>query len=124
MGVWKNFISVFLMAAIVVTVAPPVAAQHQAELERAESEVEMRMREAEIQLEQAAQRIAELSAAELARAGEFESHWLIGNSRPVLGITIGSEGGKEPVEGVRIMGISPGGAAALPADCRADQEPD
>ena len=69
MGVWKNFISVFLMAAIAVTVAPPVAAQDQAELERAESEVEMRMREAEMQLEEAAQRSAERQLDDLFKLG-------------------------------------------------------
>jgi len=103
--------SVVVVAAIAVTVAAPVAAQDQDELERAEREAEMTMREAERQLDEAAQRIAELSAEELARAGEFETHWLIENSRPVLGITIGSEGKSEPVEGVNIIGISPGGAA-------------
>ena len=111
MKVWKNFISVVVVVAIAVTVAAPVAAQDQAELERAEREIEMTMREAERQLDEAAQRIAELSAEELARAGELENHWVIENSRPVIGITIGSEGKSEPVEGVKIAGISPGGAA-------------
>jgi S1-C subfamily serine protease len=111
MKFWKKLISVAVLVAIAVTVAAPVAAQDQAELERAQREVEMSMRDAERQLDEAAQRIAELSAAELARAGEFETHWVIENSRPVIGITIGSESDSEPVEGVKIIGISPGGAA-------------
>ncbi len=112
MKVWKRFICAAAFATIALTIAAPVAAQDQAELERAERDLEMTMREAERQLDEAAQRIAELSAEELARAGEFENVWVMQNSRPVIGITIGSDGDKAPVEGVRIMGISPGGAAS------------
>ena len=111
MKVWKKSMSVVAVAAIAASIAAPARAQDQAELERAEREIEMTMREAERQLDEAAQRIAELSAAELARAGELETHWVIENSRPVIGITIGSESNSEPVEGVKIIGISPGGAA-------------
>lgn len=102
-----------VLATGVVLIAVPVAAQDRAELERAASvrEIDTRMREAEQQLEAAAQRIAELSSEQLARAGEFERRFVFANGRPVLGITIGSGGNKEPVEGVTIMAVSPGGAA-------------
>jgi len=78
---------------------------------------ELSMREAEKQLEEAAQRIAELSSAEIARVGEIDNHWVTETSRPVLGITIGSADDrrpgekKGPVEGVSVIGITPGGAA-------------
>ena len=119
MKVWERLICAAAFATIALTIAAPVAAQDQAELERSERELEMTMREAERQMNQAAQRIAELSAEELARAGEFENSWVMQKSRPVIGITIGSDNDKGPVEGVRIMGISPGGAAGE-AGLRAD----
>jgi S1-C subfamily serine protease len=81
-----------------------------------QEEAERMMYEAERQLEEAARRIAELSSDQLARAGEFERRMVIDSGRPVIGITIGSEsrGSKSsdgPVEGVAVIGISPGGAA-------------
>ena len=115
MNVWKKYLSATAVLIVAAMFAAPVAAQDddQAKLEaqRKAEEAEVHMREAERQLEEAARRIAELSSAELARAGEIESHWVIENSRPVLGITIGSEGDGGPTEGVAVMGITPGGAA-------------
>ena len=115
MSVWKKYLSACAMLIVAAVFAAPVAAQdeRQAELEaqKVAEEAGRDMREAERQLEEAARRIAELSSAELARVGEIESHWVIENSRPVLGINIGSEGDSDPVEGVGVIGITPGGAA-------------
>ena len=115
MSVWKKYLSACAMLIVVAVFAAPVAAQdeRQAELEaqKVAEEAERDMLEAERQLEEAARRIAELSSAELARVVEIESHWVIENSRPVLGINIGSESDSDPVEGVGVIGITPGGAA-------------
>jgi len=116
MNEWKKFLSVSMIVAVIALFATEVAAQEKEvivtdadreQLERAE----MSMREAERQLEEAAQRIAALSSAELARVEEFENHWVFDNSRPVLGITIGSVGEGGPVEGAGVIGVTPGGAA-------------
>jgi C-terminal processing protease CtpA/Prc len=109
--------------AILVTLCVPAIAQEDAELEakmrEAERErvirderveVEARMRAAEAALAEAAQQVAELSRQSLPRVAMIE-RIMQGGDRPVIGITIGLGDGEEPVEGVTILGISPGGAA-------------
>lgn len=91
------------------------AAQHEIELEHesAQVEVEVRMREAEQRLAQAAQQMAELSMRRLPRMQQFQ-RVIRGGQGPVLGVTIGADNDNAsgPVEGVEILGVSPGGAAA------------
>lgn len=113
MNFCKKAAAAILLASISAPLAAQQDAQPDAELEREEAvrEAEVRMREAEMELEEAARTIAELSAEQLALAGEFEREFIIGSNRPVIGITIGGEGDSGPVEGVAIDGISPGGAA-------------
>lgn len=74
-------------------------------------EVEIRMREAEAALAEAAQQVAELSRQNLPRVAMIE-RFIGSGDRPVMGVTIGSGDDDEPVEGVTIIGVSPGGAAA------------
>ncbi len=74
-------------------------------------EVEVRMREAEAALAEAAQQVAELSIRQLPRLATIE-RIMRGGHGPVLGITIGVDDDAGPVEGVTILGVSPGGAAA------------
>ena len=74
-------------------------------------EVEVRMREAEAALAVAAQQVAELSIRQLPRIVTIE-RIMRGGHGPVLGITIGADDDDGPVEGVTILGVSPGGAAA------------
>jgi C-terminal processing protease CtpA/Prc len=85
-----------------------------AELERVmrneNIEVEIRIREAEASMVEAAQHMAELSSRQLPRVAMIERIIRTGHG-PVLGITIGTNGSAEPVAGVTIRGISPGGAA-------------
>ncbi len=82
-------------------------------LETRHVNVVVEMREAESRLEEAARRIGELSSRQLRTVGatgwSFDTD---GNDRPVLGITIGSTKDKETVAGVKILGVTPGGAAA------------
>jgi C-terminal processing protease CtpA/Prc len=73
-------------------------------------EVEIRMREAEAALAEAAQQVAELSRHKLPRVATIE-RIIHSGDRPVIGITIGSDEDSGPVEGVTILGVSPGGAA-------------
>jgi len=108
-----NFCNKFMAVLVLVTLNGPVIAQDASEAARAAQaeEVELRMREAQQQLEEVAQRIAQLSAEQLAQAGEYENEWVVESDRLLLGITIGSDDNGKPVEGVEIMGITPGGAA-------------
>lgn len=94
-------------------------AARETEMEHAEREriirdeniaVEIRMREAEEALADAARQVAELSRHNLPKVAEIQRVIRLGD-RPVLGITIGSGDEDDPVEGVTILGVSPGGAA-------------
>lgn len=73
-------------------------------------EIEIRLREAESALAEAAQQVAELSRRNLPRVAMIE-RIMGGADRPMLGITIASNDADKPVEGVMILGVSPGGAA-------------
>ena len=87
------------------------AAQNQSQAQLEKEEARRQMREAERQLEEAARRIAELSQQNLPRGMEIEKSVVELQGRPRLGVTIGGNEGKGPVEGVNILGVSPGSAA-------------
>ena len=89
------------------------AEQDRAQAQLEKEEVRRQMREAERQLEEAARRIAELSQQNLPWTVEMEADEfkISGEGRPRLGITVGGNEGKGPVEGVNILGVSPGSAA-------------
>lgn len=91
-------------------------ARREAEERRAQAQLEKeearrQMREAERQLEEAARRIAELSQQNLPRVMEIEKSVVEMMGRPRLGVTVGGNEGKGSVEGVNILGVSPGSAA-------------
>jgi C-terminal processing protease CtpA/Prc len=73
-------------------------------------EYEVRMREAEQRMAEAARQVAELSMRQLPRVERIE-RVIRANRGPVLGVTVGGGEGDEPVAGVEILGVSPGGAA-------------
>jgi C-terminal processing protease CtpA/Prc len=90
--------------------------QREAEERRAQAQLEKeeakrQMREAERQLEEAARRIAELSRQNLPRVVEIEKSVMELEGKPRLGVTVGGNEGTGPVEGVNILGVSPGSAA-------------
>ena len=101
-------------------------AEHELELREAEramaqaerkrvlemQEVEQKMAEAERELELAARKIAELSTRRLPRVLESEQVFVDLMGRPRLGVTIGKDERDGPVEGVSILGVTPGSAAA------------
>ncbi len=87
------------------------AEQSRAQAELEKEEVQRQMREAERQLEEAARRIAELSQQNLPKMVEVERKVVDLMGRPRLGVTVGGNEGKGPVEGVNILGVSPGSAA-------------
>lgn len=88
-----------------------VARERVRELEERSVEVDVRMREAERALEIAAQEVAELSMRQLPRTAIIE-RIVRASGGPVLGVTISGQDNDEPVEGVEVNGVSPGGAAA------------
>jgi C-terminal processing protease CtpA/Prc len=74
-------------------------------------EIDVELREAEERLAEAAARIAELSQRRLPAMIEIERRMRISN-RPMLGVTIGADDNRGPVEGVTVQGVTPGSAAA------------
>ena len=86
------------------------AALQEAELR--EAEVARKLAEAERKMAEAARQIAELTTERLPQMREIERRIeIIGDDRPRLGINIGDDSDDGPVEGVRILGVSPGSAA-------------
>ncbi|HUF20010.1 MAG TPA: PDZ domain-containing protein, partial [Burkholderiales bacterium] len=74
-------------------------------------EIDVELREAEERLAEAAARIAELSQRRLPAMIDIERRMRI-SSRPMLGVTLGADDNRGPVEGVTIQGVTPGSAAA------------
>ena len=113
MNKWK----VILPAAAVLLLAGQAAAQsgeeeeRLRELEAREVEVEERLRAAEARMAEAAREIAEITKERLPRMAAIEKRFAWA-SKPRLGVTIETVDEEGPVEGVKILGVSPGSAAA------------
>jgi len=73
-------------------------------------EVEVRLRNAERHLAEAALHVSDLSMAQLP-GGEGLKRLIQASRGPVLGITISADKKSGAVEGVEVLGVSPGGAA-------------
>lgn len=82
------------------------------EIEVREAEFAERMREAEQQLAEAARRVAELSSERLGAMGSIQQFAFDFSNRPRIGVTIATDETPRPVEGVRVLGVTPGSAAA------------
>jgi S1-C subfamily serine protease len=79
--------------------------------EARELEMEEKLRRAEERMAEAAREIAELTEERLPRMIEIEKRFAMTN-KPMLGVTIESADEIGPVEGVTLLGVTPGGAAA------------
>jgi len=85
--------------------------KREVEMERAE--MERKLAEAEMELAEAARRVAELSTRNLPRQFYEIQSWPDLHGKPRIGITIETEGSnKGPVEGVEVISVTPGSAAA------------
>ncbi len=112
MKMWKTVLPV----AAVLLLAGQALAQTDDEVrlreaEAREAEMERKMVEAERQMAEAARQIAELTRERLPRMAEIERRFEL-SDKPRLGVTIDSDSGPGPVEGVSILGVSPGSAAS------------
>src|SRR6056297_234656 len=88
-------------------------ARSAAETERLRA-AEERLAAAEERLAEAAREIAEITSGVVPGALEYARGVIASARRPVLGVSIGggSDEGDGPVEGVEVLGVSPGSAAA------------
>lgn len=112
MKMWK----VMLPVAAVLLLAGQAAAQTDEDerlraMEAREAEMEQRLAEAEKKMSEAAREIAEITKERLPRIAEIEARFALA-SKPRLGVTIESNDKSGPVEGVTILGVSPGSAAS------------
>jgi C-terminal processing protease CtpA/Prc len=93
--------------------AAAAALEQAQEMEYREAEVARKLEEAERRMAEAARQIAELSTERLPHLRDIERRIeIFGSDKPRLGVTIGGATDGEPAEGVRIMGVTPGSAAA------------
>ena len=119
MKMWKLVVPV----AAVLLLAGQAAAQTEEEqrlremeakemaMEAKEMAMEEKLRAAEERMEAAAREIAEITKERLPRMIEIEQRYAMSN-KPRLGVTIESSDDSGPVEGVTILGVSPGSAAS------------
>ncbi len=85
--------------------------KREVEMERAE--MERKLAEAEMELAEAARRVAELSTRNLPRQFYEIESWPDLHGKPRIGITIETDDShKGPVEGVEVISVTPGSAAA------------
>ena len=108
-------LKLIIPVAAVLLFAGQAAAQEQEAAQAAEvreAEVARRMEEAERKMAEAAREMAELTADRLPQLREIERRIeIISSDRPRLGVTVGDKESEGPVEGVRIMAVTPGTAA-------------
>ena len=81
------------------------------EMEAREAEIEQKLRAAEARMSEAAREIAEITKERLPRIAQIEQRFAFA-SKPRLGVTIESSEEAGAVEGVTILGVSPGSAAS------------
>ena len=81
-------------------------------MEAREAEVAKKLQEAELTMAEAARQIAELTSERLPQLREIERRiQIVGSNRPRLGVNIGGDDSGGPVEGVLVVGVTPGSAA-------------
>jgi hypothetical protein len=112
MKMWK----VVLPAAAFLLLAGQAVAQSEdeerlREMEARELEIQEKLRAAEERMAEAAREIAEISKERLPRVAEIERRFAW-SSKPRLGVTIETSDEAGPVEGVTVLGVSPGSAAS------------
>jgi len=77
-----------------------------------DAEVASKLQEAERRMAEAARQIAELTSERLPQLREIERRiQIVGDNRPRLGVNIGDDDSDGPVEGVLVVGVTPGSAA-------------
>lgn len=104
-----------LLAAISLCAASALAQSDQEEqlrsAEAREIELDQRLAEAEERMAEAARQIAEITSDRLPGMAQIERRFEFSN-KPRLGVTIDADQRNGPVEGVTILGVSPGTAAS------------
>ena len=77
-----------------------------------EAAITEQLRAAEARLAEAAREVAELSTRNLPDVRRIERNVIVFDDRPRLGVSINGDDGSDPVEGVTVLAVTPGTAAA------------
>ncbi|NNC64901.1 MAG: PDZ domain-containing protein, partial [Gammaproteobacteria bacterium] len=114
--VMMNRLRIFIPLAAVLLLAGQALAQSDEEkslreAETTEAELDRKLREAEERMAEAARQIAEITSERLPRIAQIEKRFAF-SDKPRLGVAIDGEGQNAPVEGVTIVGVTPGSAAS------------
>lgn len=112
MKMWKTILPVtaaLLLAGQAVAQSEEDKVLHEAEAR--EAEMDRKLMEAEERMAEAARQIAEITSERLPRMVEIERRFEL-SDKPRLGVTIDGEQRAGPVEGVAILGVTPGSAAS------------
>jgi C-terminal processing protease CtpA/Prc len=114
----KMSMSIATVAAVMLMASPVFAQTTEDDSFRAsetnDAEMDRQLMEAEERIAEAARQIAEITRKRLPRMVEIEKRFEL-SDKPRLGVTIDSDGKNAdsgPVEGVVIMGVTPGSAAS------------
>lgn len=103
--------AVLALAALLAT-ASVIAAEVEKKDAESQAETERKLEDARRRLDAAAREVAELSMSMSEHAVPSIRHFTrVGVARAMLGINLGPRGGEELNEGVKIVSVSPGGAA-------------
>lgn len=112
MKMWKVILPVAMLLLLAGTAAAQTEDEERTrEMEAREVAMEEKLRAAEARLAEAAREIAEITKERLPRIAQIEQRFALA-SKPRLGVTIESTEEPGPVEGVTILGVSPGSAAS------------
>lgn len=112
MKVWKTILPVTAILLLAgQSVAQAEEDQGLREVEARDAEMDRQLMEAEARMAEAARQIAEITSERLPRMVEIERRFEL-SDKPRLGVTIDGEQRAEPVEGVAILGVTPGSAAS------------
>ncbi len=111
-----NRLRIFLTLAAALLLAGQALAQSDEqtslrEAEAAEAELDRKLKEAEDRMAEAARQIAQITSERLPRIAQIEKR-IAFSDRPRLGVAIDGERQSGPVEGVTIVGVTPGSAAS------------
>jgi hypothetical protein len=110
MKMWKIVLPVVTILLLAGQAVAQTDEERLREAEFREAEMDRKLMEAEERMAEAARQIAEITSERLPRMAEIERRFEF-SDKPRLGITIDGSQETGPVEGVTIMGVTPGSAA-------------
>lgn len=111
MKMWKVLLSVVAMSLIASPSIAQTGDEAMREAEAREAEMDRKLKEAEQRMTEAARQIAEITRERLPYMSEIERRIEL-SDKPRLGVTIDGKQKTGPVEGVEVMGVTPGSAAS------------